>query len=152
MIRSELLRLHGISLSLATIHKVLKRNQVMPLTRYQRLNKKPKRYSRAIPVERVQTDVCKIATGLYQYSAVDDCTRYKVPALYQQKTAVNSKMFLEKAVEEMPLPFSESRLIVGVSFSAFFSPGASLGMGYQVSPDQTSLTPPKRQGRAFSTD
>jgi transposase len=76
MIRSELLRLHGISLSLATIHKVLKRNQVMPLPKYQRLKRNPKRYSRPVPSERVQMDVCKIAPGLYQYTAIDDCTRY----------------------------------------------------------------------------
>ena len=116
MIRSELIRLHGISLSLATIHKVLKRNQVMPLTRYRRLNKKPKRYSRPIPGERAQMDVCKISRGLYQYSAVDDCTRYKVLALYPRKKAVNSKVFLEKAIEEMPFPIQRIQTDRGREF------------------------------------
>ncbi len=32
-------------------------------------------------------DVTKIKNGLYQYTAVDDCTRYRVLALYPRKTA-----------------------------------------------------------------
>jgi transposase InsO family protein len=116
MIRSELLRLYGISLSLATIHKVLKRNQVMPLPKYQRPKRTPKRYNRPVPGERVQMDVCKIASGLYQYTAIDDCTRYKVLALYPRKTAVNSKVFLEKVIEEMPFPIQRIQTDRGREF------------------------------------
>lgn len=76
-IQTELQRLHECSLSLATIHKVLKRRQVKPLKRVRR-KKDYKRYSRPIPGERVQMDTCKIAPGLYQYAAIDDCTRYRV--------------------------------------------------------------------------
>ncbi len=41
-------------------------------------------------------DVCKIASGLYQYTAIDDCTRYKVIALYSRRTAKNTLNFLEQ--------------------------------------------------------
>jgi len=93
-IRSELYRLHNISLSLATIHKVLKRNQVKALAKYRRKPRKVKRYNCLIPGERVQIDVCKIAPRLYQYTAIDDCTRWKVVGLYRRVKASNSIKFL----------------------------------------------------------
>ena len=43
-----------------------------------------KRYAKEIPGERVQMDTCKIAPGLYQYTAIDDCTRIRVLALYKR--------------------------------------------------------------------
>ena len=76
-IQSELLRRHNIALSRASIHKVLTHLSVMPLRRPKR-EKRYRRYEKAIPGERVQMDVCKIKTGWYQYTAVDDCTRYRV--------------------------------------------------------------------------
>ena len=36
------------------------------------------RYSRPVPGDRVQMDVGKIAAALYQYTAIDDCLRWKV--------------------------------------------------------------------------
>jgi transposase len=71
-IQNELKRQYQISLSLASIHKILTRNNVTPLRRPKR-KKKVLRYSRPIPGERVQLDTCKIAPGIYQYTAIDDC-------------------------------------------------------------------------------
>jgi transposase len=80
-IQNELLRNHELSLSLATIHKVLSRHNVKPLKPYRR-KKSYKRYQRPIPGDRVQMDTMKVATGLYQYTAVDDCSRFRVLGLY----------------------------------------------------------------------
>jgi transposase-like protein len=54
-VQSELKRLNNLSLSLATIHKVLKQNQVKPLRRVRR---KPDyiRYERPIPGDRYNRD------------------------------------------------------------------------------------------------
>ena len=79
MIRNELLRLHSVSLSLATIHKVLKRNKVEPLPKYRRRHRKTKRYNRPVPGDRVQMDVCKIAPGVYQYTCLFRRFRQSVP-------------------------------------------------------------------------
>jgi hypothetical protein len=49
-------------------------------------------------------DTCKIAPGLYQYTAIGDCTRIRVLALYKRRSAVNSLLFLEKVIEEFPFP------------------------------------------------
>ena len=49
-------------------------------------------------------DVCKIAGGLYQYTARDDCTRYKILALYKRRTALNTLDFLEQVMDRMLFP------------------------------------------------
>jgi hypothetical protein len=61
-IHNELKQLHGLALSLATIHKVLTQQKVEPLRRIRRIQK-PKCYQKAIPGERIQMDTCKIAPG-----------------------------------------------------------------------------------------
>ena len=87
-IQNELIRLYSINISLATIPKVLHRNAVKPLSRKLPFRKAVKRYQKEVPGERIQMDVCKIASGLYQYNtAIDDCTRYRVLALYNRRTA-----------------------------------------------------------------
>lgn len=116
-IQSELQRLHGFSLSLATIHKVLKRHRVAPLKRRRR-KKNYTRYSRPIPGERVQMDTCKIAPGCYQYTAIDDCTRYKVLGLYPRRNATSTLQFLERVVEEMPFPVQRIQTDRGREFFA----------------------------------
>ena len=75
-LQSELLRLHNISLALATIHKVLKKHKVKPVQKFRR-KADFIRYGQLLPGDRVQMDTCKIRPGLYQYTSVDDCTRYK---------------------------------------------------------------------------
>lgn len=80
-IHSELQRPHECRLSLATIHKVLKRHQVKPMMR-KRGGRIVMRYSRPIPGELVQMDVRKNAPGLYQFTTIDDSTRYRVLGLY----------------------------------------------------------------------
>ena len=67
-IQSELKRLHEISLSLATVHKVLQKHAVEPVKKYRRKTDYLL-YACPIPGERVQMDTCKIAPGLYQYTA-----------------------------------------------------------------------------------
>ena len=75
-LRNELRRLHDIRLSVDTIHKVLCRHDLNRLKRPKLVRKRWKRYSRPLPGDRVQMDVCKIGVGLYQYTAIDDCSRY----------------------------------------------------------------------------
>ncbi|WPY01889.1 IS481 family transposase domain protein (plasmid) [Candidatus Trichorickettsia mobilis] len=64
-VQSEIKRLHDISLSLATIHKVFKKNNIPYLQKKRHYRKQAKRYNCKLPEERVQMDVCKIASSLY---------------------------------------------------------------------------------------
>jgi transposase-like protein len=115
-IQSELRQQHNLSLGLATIHKVLQRHQARPVRKY-RCKKDFIRYERSTPGDRVQMDTCKIGAGLIQYTAVDDCTRYRVLRLYSRCTAANTLDFIDCVLEEMPFLCSDSRRTEGVSFS-----------------------------------
>ena len=39
-------------------------------------------------------DTCKLGPGLYQYTSIDDCTRYRVLRIYKRRTAANTLDFL----------------------------------------------------------
>ena len=102
-IQSELKRLFDFKLSMASIHKVLRRNNASALRHVRRIAHK-KRYERPIPGDRIQMDVIQIGSGLYQYTAIDDCTRHRVLRLYSRKTAANTLDFIEQVMEDLPFP------------------------------------------------
>ena len=116
--QSELERQHNFSVSLATIQKVLQKHQVKPLRKLSR-HKEVKRYPCELPGQRVQLDTCKIAPGVYQYPAVDDCTRYQVVAVYSRASAKHTLQFLEKLIEEMPCPIQRNQTDRGKEFFAY---------------------------------
>lgn len=114
---SHLLQHHQLRLSPSTVARILKKYDKRRLKRYRKLLP-PKRYSKDIPGERVQMDVCKIATGIYQYTAIDDCTRFRVLHIYPRRTAKNSIDFLERVVEQMPFPIQRIQTDRGKEFFA----------------------------------
>lgn len=118
-IKNELMRLHSISLSVATIHKVLLASKTPYLQKKRYYRKAVKRYNCKIPGQRLQIDVCKITNGLYQYTAIDDCTRYKVIELYSRRTAENSLDFLEQVIDRMPFPFQRIQTDRGREFFSY---------------------------------
>ena len=117
-IQSELKRLHEISLSVASIDKIFKQAQAKVLLRRRPGRKHNRRYNKEIPGERVQMDVCKIAPGHYQYTAVDDCTRCRVLALYSRQNAKNTVDFIDRVVEELPFPIQRAQTDRGSEFFA----------------------------------
>jgi transposase InsO family protein len=117
-IQNELRRLHEISLSTATIHKVLQRIGKPILNHKRAYRKQVVRYSRPTPGDRVQMDVCKIAPGIYQYTAIDDCTRYKVLRLFRRRTANNTMEFFDAVIEEMPFAIQRIQTDRGREFFA----------------------------------
>lgn len=64
-------------------------------------------------------DVCKIAKGLYQFTAIDDCSRYQVLGVYPRKTARCTLAFLERVCEEMPFPIQRIQTDRGQEFFAW---------------------------------
>jgi len=116
-IQSELKRLHDISLSLASIHKVLTRHSVKPVKKFRKKSDFI-RYERPIPGDRVQMDTCKIAPGIYQYTSIDDCTRYRVLRVYENRKAANTLDFIDCVVEEMPFPIQRIQTDRGREFFA----------------------------------
>jgi len=117
-LQCELLRQHDIHLSLASIHKVLVRNELSRLAPNPPWRHHTKRYSRPIPGDRVQVDTCKIGPGRYQFTAVDDCTRYRVLGLYARRQACHTLNFFERVIDEMPFPVQRIQSDRGREFMA----------------------------------
>lgn len=63
-------------------------------------------------------DTCKIAPEIYQYTAIDDCSRYRVLRCYSRRTAANTVDFIECVVEEMPFPIQRIQTDRGREFFA----------------------------------
>jgi transposase InsO family protein len=134
-IQSELRRLHSLEFSLATIQKVLQKHKTEPLVK-PRWRKQPQRYSRPIPGDRVPMDTIKIAPGLYQYTAIDDCTRYQVMALYPRWNAANTLQFLETVIEQMPFPIQRIQTDRGREFTAYKVRDTLLSWGIKWCPNR----------------
>lgn len=111
------LGLDGTWLSRTTIQKTLDHADVKPLRRPRR-TAQPKRYERPIPGDRVQLDTMKLARGVYQYTAIDDCTRFRVLGLYPRRAAKYTVQFLERVVEEMSFPIQRVQSDRGTEFLA----------------------------------
>lgn len=116
-IQNELRLYERKDFSLATIHKVLSTAKVKPLVKPKR-SSLPKRYSRPVPGDRVQMDTMKIAPGVYQYTAIDDCSRFRVLGVYPRRDASCTLLFLERVVEEMPFPIQRIQTDRGTEFFA----------------------------------
>ena len=63
-------------------------------------------------------DTTKIAPGIYQFTAVDDCSRYRVLGVYKRRTAANTLLFLERVIEEMSFPIQRIQTDRGREFFA----------------------------------
>ena len=76
---------------------------------------KPKPYQRAdYPGQKVQIDVKYVPSGCvangikyYQYTAVDECTRFCYRELYDEHSTYSSLDFLKKLIEYCPFPIRE---------------------------------------------
>lgn len=134
-IQTELIRLHECPLSLATIHKVLIAQQANPIKKLRR-KKKFKRYSRPIPGDRIQMDTCKIAPGIYQYTAVDDCSRWRVLEIYKRRTANNTLCFLDLIIEQFPFPIQRIQTDRGLEFFAEKVQQKLMSLGIKFRPNK----------------
>lgn len=136
-IQCELLRQHELSLGLASIHKVLKKHEVKLLVK-QRKKQDFIRYTRPLPGDRVQMDTCKIAPNLYQYTAIDDCTRYRVLRLYSRRTSSNTLDFIECVIDEMPFPIQRFQTDRGREFFAIKVQEKLMEKGIKFRPNRPS--------------
>jgi transposase InsO family protein len=114
----ELQRLYDCSLSIDTIHRVLCQHQVPPLRRPRR-RKVIKRYEKKLPGERVQLDTTEIAPGRYQYTVIDDFSRFLVAELYPRRTAAHTLDFVELVLDSYTVPVQVIQTDRGQEFMAF---------------------------------
>jgi transposase InsO family protein len=63
-------------------------------------------------------DTCKIGPGIYQYTAVDDCSRWRVLEIYKRRTANNTLQFLDTLMAEFPFAIQRIQTDRGLEFFA----------------------------------
>lgn len=64
-------------------------------------------------------DTCKIAPGIYQYTAVDDCSRWRVLEIYKHRTAENTFNFIDLLIERFPFPIQRIQTDRGRDLATF---------------------------------
>src|SRR5215211_5477450 len=148
MLRNELARRHGLRLALDTIYEVLVRRGENRLERPRPKRKGTKRYSRPVPGDRVQMDTCKIAPGLYQYTAIDDCSRWQVLGVFPRRTARQHPGVPRPRGRRDALPGAAGADRPRPGVLRLRGPGPAPGPPGQVPPEPAPRAAPERQGRA----
>jgi len=99
----------ALGLAASTVGKVLKR-EGMILDRSRR-NKRPKhtkRYELETPGQVVQVDVKYVpkvsGPQYYQFTAIDDCTRWRFADQYENKSVDSTKDFVNRLIKKAPFP------------------------------------------------
>lgn len=120
----------GVKIAASTVWNILKRNK-MPNLYMTRYNKPAmcsmKRYEKAFPGETIQMDVKfvkapgKTFKRFYQFTAIDDCTRFRVLRLYARNTTQNALDFLEQVKKTFPAAIRQIQTDNGPEFATEFS-------------------------------
>ncbi len=133
-IASHLLQHHQIKVSPSSVGRILKKYDRKLLKRYRKKSPYPIRYAKEIPGERVQVDVCKIDNGIHQYTAVDDCPRFRVMHTYKRRTAKNPIDFPNRLMEQMPFPIQRIQTDRGKEFFVYKFQEKLQGYGIKFRP------------------
>jgi transposase InsO family protein len=122
-------RYHSIRVAHSTVHRILQKhglNKLPSSQRYQRTVHRWKRYEKQQPGHRLQVDVKFLERvpgtrrRLYQFTAIDDCTRIRVLKLYSgcnQKTAIE---FIDEVIHRLPFRIHVVQTDNGAEFQAKF--------------------------------
>lgn len=118
---------HSWYVSKTTIWRLYKEHGLNRL-RYKRQWKRyPQRYSKPLPGDRLQVDV-KFLKNLnlagkkyYQFTAIDDCTRYRVLRIYDHNTVESAMDFIEQVRVALPFAIKQIQTDNGSEFSDHFS-------------------------------
>jgi transposase InsO family protein len=140
-IATYLQRYHDVTISVSTVWRILHRLDLgrLPASqRYQRNDRRWKRYEKQRPGHQVQIDVKFVdplpragKTGVplkpigrrgkfYQFTAIDDCTRLRIMKIYptlNQKTAIQ---FLDYVLSQLPFAVEKIQTDNGAEFGTQF--------------------------------
>jgi transposase InsO family protein len=122
-------RYHEIELSPSGVWRILKRLDLSRLPasqRYRRHRERWKRYEKPQPGLRVQIDVKFLAPlpgsrrKLYQFTAVDDCTRIRVLRIYERLSQKSAIQFLDYVLAKLPFRVERIQTDNGAEFQSAF--------------------------------
>lgn len=104
-------RYHALTISQSGIWRLLKRAGVSRLPsnmRYQSREHRFKRYEKPLPGHQLQVDVKFLAPvagrarKYYQYTAIDDCTRIRIPKIFDANTQQVAIAFVDYVLSKLP--------------------------------------------------
>jgi transposase len=120
-------RHHGLTVSLTGVYRVLQRAGL--LSRQRRRRRQPKPYQpMSRPGERIQIDVKhtgwrdRWGRQLYQYTACDEYSRWRLLRLYQEVTPAASVDFFQHLQQRFPYPITCVQTDHGTEFTYDFMP------------------------------
>jgi transposase InsO family protein len=128
-IASYLQRFHQITVARSTVHRILIRYGVsrLPANLKRRPTGRPwKRYEKPQPGHRVQVDVKfleRIAGSrkrLYQFTAIDDCTRIRVLKIYDACNQASAIHFVDEVIRRLPFRVLVIQTDNGAEFQSRF--------------------------------
>ena len=120
----ELIEKDGYTRSYGGYKRVVSKLKALKPKKTKR-TRKPKPYKRAeYPGQKIQLDVkfvpsyCVVdGRKYYQYTAVDECTRWTFREMYDEHSTYSSKQFLERLIEKAPFPIREIQTDNGTEFT-----------------------------------
>src|SRR2546427_95242 len=117
-------RVHDVRVAMGTIQRIFRDLGIPRLRRTRkRVPRQMKLFEKAEPGESVQVDVkfVKIAgRWAFQYTALDDCTRFRVLRLYRRLHHGSSLAFLTELRRALPFPIKRVQSDHGQEFSLAF--------------------------------
>jgi len=128
-IAAYLQRYHGIRVAHSTVHRILQRHGLSKLPsnqRYQRQTHRWKRYEKQQPGHRIQVDVKFLERipgskkRLYQFTAIDDCTRIRVLKIYDGCNQRNAIQFIDEVIRRLPFRIHVVQTDNGSEFQSKF--------------------------------
>jgi transposase InsO family protein len=87
----------------------------------------PQRYSKNMPGERLQIDakflenISDLGKRYYQFTVIDDCTRYRILRNYDHNTVKNAVDFVQEVRKALPFAIKQIQTDNGKEFSDQFS-------------------------------
>ena len=117
------LRKSGYTRSYGSMLRVIKKWVKPEIAK--RKARKPKPYERAMyPGQKVQVDVKYVPSECisngkkyYQYTAVDECTRFCFREMYEEHSTYSSEDFIKKLLKAFPFPIREIQTDNGTEFT-----------------------------------
>jgi transposase len=117
-------RFHQVYVSVPTIYKILKRHGV-PRVSMKRYRPGPRRRRElTVPGQSVQVDVKHLKLGgrrFYQFTAVDEATRYRVLRIYTHNSIPNAIAFIDEVRQRLPMAIQRVQTDHGNEFGTDFT-------------------------------
>jgi transposase InsO family protein len=122
----HLKRLYNIHVARSTIGHILKRENLIPAKTKKPKKKHPKRYQMPNPGDLIQMDVKYVPYRIrgeqhYQYTALDDCTRWRFAKIYYDLSVNNTQAFFKELLKIAPFTIKTVQTDNGIEFTYKFT-------------------------------